>query len=73
MTRIDFMVLLFTFLFLQKSNPLTKEGSLSTQSTGKLSKQSAFQERLRAERESFKAVFDRKRQRIGGLDLVEEP
>lgn len=56
-----------------KSNPLPKEESLSTQSTGKSKKQSAFQERLRAERESFKAVFDRRRQRIGGLDLEEEP
>ncbi|KAH9719804.1 P-loop containing nucleoside triphosphate hydrolases superfamily protein [Citrus sinensis] len=56
-----------------KSNPLPKEESLSTQSTGKLKKQSAFQERLRAEHESFKAVFDRRRQRIGGLDLEEEP
>lgn len=61
------------FLLLQKSNPLPKEESLSTQSTGKSKKQSAFQERLRAERESFKAVFDRRRQRIGGLDLEEEP
>ncbi|XP_031252316.1 YLP motif-containing protein 1 isoform X1 [Pistacia vera] len=56
-----------------KSNPLTKEErSGSMHSVGKSEKQSSFQEHLRAERESFKAVFDRRRQRIGGLDLEEE-
>ncbi|KAH7550345.1 hypothetical protein JRO89_XS13G0175000 [Xanthoceras sorbifolium] len=56
-----------------KSNPLPKEESpTSTYSTGKSKKQTVFQEQLRAERESFKAVFDRRRYRIGGLDLEEE-
>ncbi|KAK2663985.1 hypothetical protein Ddye_002559 [Dipteronia dyeriana] len=56
-----------------KSNPLSKEESpTSTHSSGKSKKQTVFQEQLRAEHESFKAVFDRRRQRIGGLDLEEE-
>ncbi|KAJ9163651.1 hypothetical protein P3X46_023296 [Hevea brasiliensis] len=56
-----------------KSNPLPKDGSLtSTHSMGESRRQSTFQERLRAEHESFKAVFDKRRRRIGGLDLEEE-
>ncbi|KAF8037273.1 hypothetical protein BT93_B0244 [Corymbia citriodora subsp. variegata] len=57
-----------------KSNPLPEEGNLSaSHSGGELKRQrSTFQERIRAERESFKVVFDRRRQRIGGLDLEEE-
>ncbi|XP_044477192.1 uncharacterized protein LOC123204536 isoform X2 [Mangifera indica] len=56
-----------------KSNPLTKEErSGSMHSVGKSEKQSSFQEHLRAERESFKAVFDRRRQRIGVIGLEEE-
>ncbi|OMP08996.1 YLP motif-containing protein 1 [Corchorus olitorius] len=51
-----------------KSNPLPKEESHASSSN---LKQSSFQDRLRAERESFKAVFDR-RKRIGGLDAGEE-
>ncbi|OMO49956.1 YLP motif-containing protein 1 [Corchorus capsularis] len=51
-----------------KSNPLPKEESHASSSN---SKQSSFQDRLRAERESFKAVFDR-RKRIGGLDADDE-
>ncbi|KAG4932758.1 hypothetical protein JHK87_046760 [Glycine soja] len=35
-------------------------------------KHSIFQEQIRAERESFKAVFDRRRHRIGGLDVEED-
>ncbi|XP_012438720.1 uncharacterized protein LOC105764621 isoform X5 [Gossypium raimondii] len=54
-----------------KSNPLPKEESHTSNSIGNSKKQSSFQERLRAEHESFKAVFDRKK-RIGGLDLDEE-
>ncbi|XVE56989.1 hypothetical protein DITRI_Ditri04bG0055600 [Diplodiscus trichospermus] len=56
-----------------KSNPLPKEEShaSNSNSSGNSKKQSSFQERLRAEHESFKAVFDR-RKRIGGLDLEEE-
>ncbi|KAK0586524.1 hypothetical protein LWI29_008368 [Acer saccharum] len=56
-----------------KSNPLSKEESPTlTHNSGKSKKQTVFQEQLRAEHESFKAVFDRRRQRIGGLDLEEE-
>ncbi|XWS51090.1 hypothetical protein CRYUN_Cryun12cG0146300 [Craigia yunnanensis] len=54
-----------------KSNPLPKELSHTSNSSGNSKKQSSFQERLRAEHESFKAVFDR-RKRIGGLDLEED-
>ncbi|XP_071902447.1 uncharacterized protein [Coffea arabica] len=52
-----------------KSNPLPDE-ELTTAShgKGKLRKQSVFQEQLRAEQESFKAVFDKRRQRISMLD-----
>ncbi|KAJ6868773.1 hypothetical protein NC651_033764 [Populus alba x Populus x berolinensis] len=54
-----------------KSNPLSEEERpTSTAGVGK-SKQSMFQERLRVEHESFKAVFDRRKQRIGGLDSEE--
>ncbi|GMJ05739.1 hypothetical protein HRI_004243100 [Hibiscus trionum] len=53
-----------------KSNSLPKEESHTSKSIGNSKKQSSFQERLRAEHESFKAVFDRKK-RIGGLDLGE--
>ncbi|KAI9381172.1 hypothetical protein POPTR_015G064600v4 [Populus trichocarpa] len=54
-----------------KSNPLSEEERpTSTAGVGK-SKQSIFQERLRVEHESFKAVFDRRKQRIGGLDSEE--
>ncbi|KAF9667768.1 hypothetical protein SADUNF_Sadunf15G0057800 [Salix dunnii] len=54
-----------------KSNPLSEEERpASTGSNGK-SRQSIFQEQLRVEHESFKAVFDRRKQRIGGLDFEE--
>ncbi|KAL3845983.1 hypothetical protein ACJIZ3_003386 [Penstemon smallii] len=53
-----------------KSNPLPEEEKL-TQRIVKLRRQNIFQEQLRAERESFRAVFD-KRKRISGLDLDEE-
>ncbi|KAF7123758.1 hypothetical protein RHSIM_Rhsim12G0159100 [Rhododendron simsii] len=53
------------------SNPVPEE-PVSTRSTGKSKGQSVFQERIRAERESFKAVFDKRRQRIRGLNLEEE-
>lgn len=62
---------LLCFQRLQKSNPLSEEERpTSTAGVGK-SKQSIFQERLRVEHESFKAVFDRRKQRIGGLDSEE--
>ncbi|CAK7322862.1 unnamed protein product [Dovyalis caffra] len=54
-----------------KSNPLSEEERpTSTSSIGK-SRHSIFQERLRVEHESFKAVFDRRKQRIVGLDSEE--
>jgi len=56
-----------------KSNPLPEEEiPAPTPNTVESKRQSIFQERLRAERDSFKAVFDRRRQRIGGLVLEEE-
>ncbi|WCJ43793.1 P-loop containing nucleoside triphosphate hydrolases superfamily protein [Euphorbia peplus] len=55
-----------------KTNPLPDETSISTQSNGVSSRQGVFQERLRAEHESFKAVFDKRRRRIGRLNLDEE-
>ncbi|XP_061346603.1 uncharacterized protein LOC133292228 [Gastrolobium bilobum] len=54
-----------------KSNPLPEEES-PTRNNVEPKKHSIFEERIRAERESFKAVFDRRRQRIGGLDVEEE-
>ncbi|GMI99986.1 hypothetical protein HRI_003667900 [Hibiscus trionum] len=54
-----------------KSNALPKEESRTSNSIGNSTKQSSFQEQLRAEHESFKAVFDRKK-RISGLDLDED-
>jgi YLP motif-containing protein 1 len=57
---------------LQKCNPLPEEIPAPTSSgAGESKRQSIFQEQLRAERESFKAVFDRRRQRIG-LDFEED-
>ncbi|XP_030531175.1 uncharacterized protein LOC115741429 isoform X1 [Rhodamnia argentea] len=56
-----------------KSNPLPEDDNLMASHRGELKRQrSTFQERIRAERESFKVVFDRRRHRIGGLDLEEE-
>jgi YLP motif-containing protein 1 len=58
---------------LQKSNPLPEEEiPAPTPNAVESKRQSIFQERLRAEHDSFKAVFDRRRQRIGGLVLEEE-
>ena len=57
---------------MKKSNPLPQEEKLTTHNSVELKKHSVFEERIRAERESFKAVFDRRRQRIGGLDVEEE-
>lgn len=50
-------------IYLQKSNPLSEEES-PTQNIAEPKKHSTFQERIRAERESFKAVFDGRRPRI---------
>ena len=56
----------------QKSNPLLEEEA-KTGKPGVMKKQhSMFKERLRAEQESFKAVFDRRRHRIGGLDADDD-
>ncbi|KAH1117703.1 hypothetical protein AAZX31_17G094700 [Glycine max] len=54
-----------------KSNPLPEEDS-PTRNSVESKKHSIFQEQIRAERESFKAVFDRRRHRIGGLDVEED-
>ncbi|KNA23797.1 hypothetical protein SOVF_021290 [Spinacia oleracea] len=53
-----------------KSNPLPKEDATGKSAETKTHK--VFQERLRAEQESFRAVFDRRRQRIGGLVAEED-
>lgn len=54
-----------------KSNPLAEDGA-STQNAGESKRQSVFQERIRAEHESFRIVFDKRRRQIGGLGLEEE-
>ncbi|KAL5186199.1 YLP motif-containing protein 1 [Glycine soja] len=54
-----------------KSNPLPEEDS-PTRNSVDSKKHSIFQEQIRAERESFKAIFDRRRHRIGGLDVEED-
>lgn len=73
----SYVVKLFVFSFgtkLQKSNPLPEEYQYrgSNQNSNESKKHSRFEERLRAESESFKVVFDKRRQRIGGLDWEEE-
>nr|GEV60627.1 YLP motif-containing protein 1 [Tanacetum cinerariifolium] len=56
-----------------KSNPVSEEEYLKPARTAVEPKsQSVFQEQIRAERESFKAVFDKRRQRIGGFNVDEE-
>uniref|UniRef100_A0A803L927 YLP motif-containing protein 1 n=1 Tax=Chenopodium quinoa TaxID=63459 RepID=A0A803L927_CHEQI len=54
-----------------KSNPLPKEEATAGNSR-ETKKHTMFQERQRAEQESFRAVFDRRRHRIGGLDPEED-
>ncbi|KAJ7945973.1 YLP motif-containing protein 1 [Quillaja saponaria] len=53
-----------------KSNPLPEEDGPAK--TGETKRHGIFQEQIRAEHESFKAVFDRRRQRIGGLSTEED-
>ncbi|KAD6119353.1 hypothetical protein E3N88_10624 [Mikania micrantha] len=55
-----------------KSNPLSEEYLKTAESYVGPKTQSVFQDRIRAERESFKAVFDKRRQRIGGFNMDEE-
>ncbi|KAL1566283.1 hypothetical protein AAHA92_01912 [Salvia divinorum] len=55
-----------------KSNPLPEEEKLSQRYTGEPGRRNVFQDQLRAERESFKAVFDKRKHRIGGLAADEE-
>ncbi|XP_047316816.1 uncharacterized protein LOC124920379 isoform X2 [Impatiens glandulifera] len=50
-----------------KSNPLAEDHTATSNSSKVKRQQSVFQEQMRAERESFKAVFDKRRHRIGGL------
>ncbi|KAL0292101.1 UNVERIFIED_CONTAM: YLP motif-containing protein 1 [Sesamum calycinum] len=54
-----------------RSNPLPEEEKL-TQRSGESRRRSVFQEQLRAEREAFKAAFDKRRHRISGLDVDDE-
>ncbi|KAL0440614.1 UNVERIFIED_CONTAM: YLP motif-containing protein 1 [Sesamum radiatum] len=55
----------------ERSNPLPEEEKL-TQRSGESRRRSVFQEQLRAEREAFKAAFDKRRHRISGLDVDDE-
>ncbi|KAF8408056.1 hypothetical protein HHK36_007197 [Tetracentron sinense] len=56
-----------------KSNPLLEEYNAgSNEMSGGSKTRCLFQEQLRAESESFRAVFDRRRQRIGGFDVDDE-
>ncbi|XP_027192991.1 uncharacterized protein [Cicer arietinum] len=57
-------------VYVQKSNRLPEEES-PTRNSVEPKKHNTFQERIRAERESFKAVFDGRRPRIG-LDVEED-
>ncbi|KAM7479986.1 hypothetical protein LguiA_028199 [Lonicera macranthoides] len=57
-----------------KSNPLLEEETTSVVArySAESKRQNIFQEQIRAEKESFKAVFDKRRHRISGLDLEDE-
>ncbi|PWA73215.1 YLP motif-containing protein 1 [Artemisia annua] len=56
-----------------KSNPLSEEECVKpARSAVEPKSRSVFQEQIRAERESFKAVFDKRRQRIGVFNGDEE-
>ncbi|KAI3513465.1 hypothetical protein L1887_20799 [Cichorium endivia] len=52
-----------------KSNPLSEDEHIKPIEP---KSQNVFQERMRAERESFKDVFDKRRQRIGGFNMDDE-
>ncbi|KAL0439898.1 UNVERIFIED_CONTAM: YLP motif-containing protein 1 [Sesamum latifolium] len=54
-----------------RSNPLPEEEK-HTQRSGESRRRNIFQEQLRAEREAFKAAFDKRRHRICGLDADDE-
>ncbi|KAL2244271.1 UNVERIFIED_CONTAM: YLP motif-containing protein 1 [Sesamum indicum] len=54
-----------------RSNPLPEEEKL-TQRNGESRRRNIFQEQLRAEREAFRAAFDKRRHRISGLDVDDE-
>ncbi|XP_049931211.1 uncharacterized protein LOC116267631 [Nymphaea colorata] len=57
------------------SNPLPEEETASESdhgSSGESKRRTMFLEHIRAEQESFRAVFDRRRQRIGGLDVEDD-
>lgn len=55
-----------------KSNPLAEEEKVNRRFTGESRRRNIFQDQLRAERESFRAAFDKRKHRIGGLDGDEE-
>lgn len=58
---------------MQKSNPLPEQDNQPVAGkTVESKRQNIFQQQLRAERESFKAIFDKRRQRIGGFGTEEE-
>ncbi|KAI4303884.1 hypothetical protein MLD38_039469 [Melastoma candidum] len=56
-----------------KSNPLPKDEKLTQNYDGSgIKRKNVFQEQLLAEQESFKAVFERRRQRLGGLNAEDD-
>nr|XP_043635824.1 uncharacterized protein LOC122606976 [Erigeron canadensis] len=55
-----------------KSNPLLEAYLKPANNIVESKRQNVFHEQIRAERESFKAVFDKRRQRIGGFNIDEE-
>lgn len=59
-----------TDLWLQKSNPLPEKDKLAQGTVG--SKRKILRDQLCAEREAFGAVFDKRGQRIDGVDMHEE-
>lgn len=57
---------------MQKSNPLPEEEKLTQRHNGESRRRNIFQEQLRAEHESFRAVFDKRKHRITGLVADDE-
>lgn len=57
---------------MQKSNPLPEDEKLTQRHGGELRIRNIFQQQLRAEHESFRAVFDKRKHRISGLIADDE-
>ena len=56
----------------QGSNPPTADEAERSKEGSSRKKSSLFLDNIRAERESFRAIFDRRRQRIGGFDDADD-